>query len=176
MAQMRITPEQCGDMLFAWLGSHCNSLAVKSVARGVGWKYSFFAPAKKVRLIEELTFLYISLAVHGTNTALIDHSIIQAVVDAFLTKVRESVLQAMAEDDEGFQERYSARVSSYFELLRSGGDAIGVAGDFLVGLRGTSMTRLQLQPSLKMATSITASQISLAKIFQQLVILKPSVL
>ena len=155
-------------MLFAWLASHCNSQALKATARSVGWRFSFFAPAKKVQLLEEMTFLYVSLAVHGANVALTDHATVQAVVDIFLTKMRSKILHAMATDDATFESRYSARVGGYFELLRSGGDAIGLAGDFLVNLHGHSRARLQLQPSVKMAASVAAAQSALANIITQL--------
>ena len=167
MTRTIITPDQCGDMLFEWLRSHCNSSAVKSVARDVSYKYSFFSPAKKLHLFEELTFLYVSLAVHGVNAELDDYSTIEAVVDAFLAKMRKTILNSMASGDEGFQERYSTRVGSYFELLRGGGDAIGVAGDFLVGLFGTPDARLKFT-ALRIATAVAVAQASLQKVFQQL--------
>jgi hypothetical protein len=167
MARTVITPRQCGDMLFEWLRSYCNSSSARSVARDVDYKYSFFSPAKKMHLFEELTFLYVSLAVHGVNTALDDNLTVEAVVDAFLAKMRKTLLESMASGDERFQERYAARVGSYFELLRGGGDAIGVAGDFLVGLFGTPDARLRLTV-LKIATAVTVAQVSLQKVFQQI--------
>lgn len=167
MTRTIFTPEQCGDLLFEWLQSHCNSAAIKSVARDVNYKYSFFSPMKKLHLLEELTFLYISLAVHGVNAALDDYSTIEAIVDAFLSKASKAILNSMASGDEGFQERYTARVDSYFEILRGGGDAIGVAGDFHVGLFGTADARLKFTV-LKFATMVAAAQASLQKVFQQI--------
>ena len=167
MTRTIITPNQCGDMLFEWLRSHCNSSAVKSVARDVGYKYSFFSPAKKLHLFEELTFLYVSLAVHVVNAELDDYSTIQAVVDAFLAKMRKTILNSMASGDEGFLERYSTRVGSYFELLRGGEDAISVAGEFLVNLFGTPDARLKFTV-IKITTAVAVAQASLQKVFQQL--------
>jgi hypothetical protein len=167
MANTVITPDQCGDMLYDWFRMHCNSSAVKSVSRDVGYKSSFFFPRKRLHLLEELTFLYVSLAVYGVNAALDDYSTIEAVVDAFLAKMRQPILDTFASDDDGFQDRYAERVGSYFELLRGGGDAIGVAGDFLVGLFGTPDARLKYS-AIKVATKVANAQAILHKAFQQI--------
>ena len=82
-------------------------------------------------------------------------------------QMRKTILNSTASDDERFQKRYASRVGPYFELLRGGGDAIGVAGDFLVGLFGTPEARLRFT-SIKIATAVAAAQASLQKIFQRL--------
>ena len=138
------------------------------MARDAGYKYSFFSPTKKLHLFEELIFLYISLAVHGVNIALKkDYSTIEAVVDFFLAKMRKTILNSMASDDEDFQARYATRVGSYFELLNASGNAIGVAGDFLVGLFGTPEARLKFT-AIKISTTVTIAQTSIQELFQQL--------
>jgi len=167
MTQPIFTPEECGEFLYDWLRGHCNSASLKSVAQDVGYKYSFFAPTKKLHLLEELTFLYISLAIHGVNQALNDYETIESIVDAFLEKMRNRILGSMESDDKNFQDRYSTRVGTYFELLNGGGDALGVAGDFLAGLFGTPEARLRLT-AVKLVKDIMEAQASLQKVFNKI--------
>jgi len=175
MTQPIFTPKECGDFLYDWLRSHCNSASLKSVSQEVGYKYSFFSPAKKLHLLEELTFLYISLAIHGVNEALTDYETIQSIVDAFLEKMRSRILNPMASDDDNFQDRYSTRVGAYFELLNGGGDALGVAGDFLVGLFGTPEARLKFT-AIKLAKDIMEAQASLQKVFRNIDVAEKQIL
>jgi hypothetical protein len=168
MQRTVITSEQCGDMLATWLRSRCNSSKAKSVATSVGYKYTFFSPAKKLHLFEELTFLYVSLAVDGANRALEDNFTIQKSVDAFLAIIKVNLLDAMAEGDAGFRDRFAERMGSYFELLQGGGDAIGVAGEFLCGLFKSPDARLRLVSALSLVSEVAAAQLSLEKVFEQL--------
>lgn len=112
-------------------------------------------------------FLHASLAIYGVNLAIDYLPTIEAVVDAFVEKLTVTILKTIASDDD-FQEQYTNRVASCFELLRSGGDAIGVAGDFIVNLFGTPDSRLRLEPILKFSTTVAVSQRSLQIIFEQL--------
>lgn len=155
-------------MLVAWFRSRCNSSKAKSLAAAAQYKYSFFSPARKVRLLEELTFLYLCLAVHGVNEAIGEHHIVQAAVDSFLERMRGAVLSSLAAGDPTFDQRYTTRVGSYFEVLRGGCDAIGVAGEFLVGLFGAEEAGLKLHGTLALSQEITSSQLSLKYIFEQL--------
>ena len=78
----------------------------------------------------------------------------------------------MASGDDDFQNRYASRVGSYFELLRSGGDPIGVSGEFLVGLFGTPNARLKLEAGLKLMARVAAAQASLRRLFEQVEVRK----
>ena len=167
MSREVLTPAQCGEMLTAWFSSRCNSSKAKSLAAAAGYKYSFFSPSRKLRLLEEVTFLYLCLAVHGVNLAVAEHHIVQSTVDSFLEHMKVSVLKSLALGDSGFDGRYTKRVGTYFECLRGGCDAIGLAGEFLVGLFGTSEARLKLNGTLALSQEIAASQLSLKHIFER---------
>lgn len=159
-----ITHSQCAAILVEWLRRHCNSEQLKATSKAIEYKYSIFSPLRKLHLLEEMTFLYVGLAIRATNTALTKHSTIEAVIDEFLSQLRKSLLNFMAKDDPQFSQRYSERMGVYFEQLRANADPIGVAGDFLVFVFASPHARLNFEPVVQMASTISAALQSLQQL------------
>jgi len=168
MSQLHsLSIDECGDLMFEWLQSHCNSKKSKEVAQAVGYKYSIFSPQRKIRVMEELTFLYTSVAIYGLNMALSDETTAKEVIDAFLEKLHRKLFDVVVKDDVDFSGRYSERLSGYFHLFRSGGDGIGAAGDFMVGLFGTPNARINNLPGLlHLAPKIESALLSINHMLQ----------
>ncbi len=132
-----ISEDEYGLNLRAGFGKYVNSKAIKSVGKEIGYSMSFFKPKKKLVLLEELLFSNIAILIYAVNLHK-DTSESKTIIDSFLASIR-GTLDSCAEGEPEFQERYSSRMSTYFELLQNGGDMIGFSTQFFRFLYNTNL-------------------------------------
>lgn len=164
MTRTSLTVDECAALLVEWLRRHCNSASTKATAKSIGYRYSIFSPQRKLHLVEELLFLYISLAMFVANSAPSTQPFVKPIVDRFLKDVRLGALAILAKDDPEFPERYGLRLNTYVKDLQSEGAALSVSGDFLVYAFGSQDARLKLGPSLAMVATVSAALQSLLQL------------
>jgi hypothetical protein len=132
-----ISGDEYGFNLRSGFAKYINSKAIKSVGKEIGYSMSFFKPKKKLVLLEELLFSNIAIVIHAVNLHK-DTSESKIIIDSFLASIRSS-LDSCAEGEPEFQERYSSRMSAYFELLQNGGDMVGFSTQFFRFLYNTNL-------------------------------------
>ena len=158
LVPQEVSTETATDVLVDFIREHCRKQKVEAFARAAGYRTWFFAPAKKLRLFEEVFFLHAALALASIEKARTDRSTKLYLRTLFQYKVQQKIGALLGEDDPSFGARRAARTKSYSSLLASGGDEIGLASIFLGQLHASPEKSLNLQASMKLLPLLLAAR------------------
>jgi len=130
LTPQNVSTEMATDVLIDFIREYCRKETVKELAKAARFRTSFFAPAKKVRLFEEVFFLHAALALASVDLTRTDRPTKVYLRMLFQYKVQQKIGAPIGQDDPSFGTRLSAHMKSYSLVLASGGDEIGLGSTF----------------------------------------------
>ena len=158
MTPQNVSTEMATDVLVDFIREHCRKETMKELAKAARFRTSFFAPAKKVRLFEEVFFLHAALALASVDQTTSDRPTKVYLRTLFQYKVRQKIGALIGQDDPSFGTRQSAHMKSYSSILVNGGDEIGLVSTFLQHLHLSSDRSLDLQASMELLPHLLAAR------------------
>jgi hypothetical protein len=105
--------------------------------KAANYRSSFLRPKRKLRLIEEVFFLYSALIQDAIASTQADRTTRVLLKTEFQFRVQQELAPLFAQADASYASRRATHVKEYTSLLASGGDEIGLSTTFAKQLHGS---------------------------------------
>ena len=108
--KIKVTAEKYSEVLYSFLHMYTDKDAVKTMAKYIGYKMSFFDSERKLKFFEELIFAYTALICYFSQLNLMGNDSYSSIRDSFVEKVVARYGKDLSHLSEKLKE-YSSAVS-----------------------------------------------------------------
>ena len=129
-----VTPEEYSEVLCTWLRMYTEEKAVKTMAKYIGYKMSLFDSDRKLKLLEELIFVYTALSCYVSQSVLAGHESYSSIRDSFVKKVARRYGENLSIDDPDFESHYAEKLKEYSSAVSEGERQPEVSRIFIASL------------------------------------------
>lgn len=111
--KIKVTAEKYSEVLYSFLHMYTDKDAVKTMAKYIGYKMSFFDSERKLKFFEELIFAYTALICYFSQLNLMGNDSYSSIRDSFVEKVVARYGKDLSADDPDFQSHLSEKLKEY---------------------------------------------------------------
>lgn len=155
---MKISGDQCGDLLAMWLEKTCAPENIKLIAKEIGFNDSplFGGEKKRLKIMSELLIAHTALAIFAVNQVF-EAQAAKSIIDPFLAVVSKSIFSALEKKDDTFKNTYEQRMPEYFRILSEEKAMLGISFSLMqhLGLNPLKNMNGQLTLTTRLGDSLT---------------------